>query len=179
MGTASGNLLLVALLAAAALAVTAATRPDVTEAATAPARTVAAVDSLEPAVLAGINKARKARGLRPLRASGALARAATRHARSMAREGYFSHTSGDGTGPSARIRRFYGGSAVGETLLWRSPGVTAGQAVAMWLSSPAHRSILLAPGFTEVGLAAVRTAGAPGAFRGLDVTILVADFGAP
>ncbi len=123
MGTASGNLLLVALLAAAALAATAATRPDVTEAATAPARTVAAVDSLEPAVLAGINKARKARGLRPLRASGALARAATRHARSMAREGYFSHTSGDGTGPSARIRRFYGGSAVGEnTRTPDSPG---------------------------------------------------------
>ncbi len=166
--------LLVTLLAAAALAM-----PIVAASGSPPARVVVAVNALEPAVLARINNVRRTHGLKPLRASGTLAKAANRHARSMARGGFFSHASPDGTQPSTRIRRFYDGSAVGETLLWRSPGLTAAQAVQMWLASPPHRSILLSSSFREIGLAAVRAASAPGAFRGLDVTILVADFGAP
>jgi uncharacterized protein YkwD len=45
------------------------------------------------------------------------------------------------------------------------------------MDSPPHRKNLLTPGWREVGLGAVRALGAPGVYRGLDVTILTADFG--
>ncbi len=80
-----------------------------------------------------------------LRRSPALARAAADHARAMGQRGFFSHSSADGTSPGARIRRYYRGSAVGETILWRSPDVSAAEAISMWLKSPPHRVILLQP----------------------------------
>lgn len=97
----------------------------------------------------------------------------------MARLGFFAHESANGTSPFERIRRHYRGSSVGETLLWRSPDVTPEEALALWLQSPPHRRVLLGSAFRVVGLAAVHVEGAPGDFNGLDVTIVVADFGAP
>jgi uncharacterized protein YkwD len=47
----------------------------------------------------------------------------------------------------------------------------------MWLDSPPHRKILLTSAWREVGLGAVRALAAPGVYKGLDVTILTADFG--
>ena len=70
-------------------------------------------------------------------------------------------------------------SQVGETLLWRSPDVTPVEALRMWLQSAGHRRILLSGSFRDIGLSAVHATGAPGAFQGRDVTIVVADFGAP
>ena len=148
---------LVALLAPA----TAAARRDTAQAAATPAD-----------VVAKINAARKAHGLRALRVSGGLARAARTHASSMAAGGYFSHGS-----VSSRLRRYYSGSTIGETILWRSPDVTAAQAVQLWLNSSGHRRLLLHRAFREVGVGIVhRVAG--GAFGGRMVTIVVADFGA-
>ena len=50
----------------------------------------------------------------------------------------------------------------------------------MWLKSPPHRRVLLGSAYRVVGLAAVHVEGAPEATStGLDVTIVVADFGAP
>jgi uncharacterized protein YkwD len=97
----------------------------------------------------------------------------------MMREGYFGHDSADGTSATVRIRRFYAGSAVGETILWRSPNVTPKQALRMWLESPPHRAILLSPAFGYIGLGAVHAASAPGTFGGRPVTVVVADFGSP
>ena len=134
---------------------------------------------VELSVLSLINEARRDHGLRPLKASKALARAAAGHARSMARLGFFAHESADGTTAGERLRRAYSGSQVGETLLWRSPDVTPGEALRMWLQSAGHRRILLSGSFRDVGLSAVHATGAPGAFQGRDVTIVVADFGAP
>jgi uncharacterized protein YkwD len=96
----------------------------------------------------------------------------------MARLGFFGHSSADGTTAAERIRRFYRGSAVGETLLWASPTLSARQALDSWLASPPHRSIILDGSYREVGLGAIHVAHAPGAFGGREVTILVADFGA-
>jgi uncharacterized protein YkwD len=62
-------------------------------------------------------------------------------------------------------------------MVWASPQLSAAQAITLWLNSPPHRRNLLAPGWREVGLGAVRAVEAPGVFRGLDVTILTADFG--
>ena len=80
---------------------------------TAPSTAVKGADSLEQSIVARINAARKAHHLRPLRLVQSLTDAAGIHARSMARKGFFSHESADGTSPAARIRRFYAGSAVG------------------------------------------------------------------
>jgi uncharacterized protein YkwD len=147
--------------------------------AAAPGRAILAADSLEHAILARVNAVRRGKGLRPLRLDRDLARASDSHARSMARKGFFSHSSADGTSPVTRILRFYRGSAVGEAMLWRSPDCTAAQAVEMWLASPPHRAILLSSGFREIGLGAVRATQAPGVYGGRAATIVVADFGAP
>lgn len=130
-------------------------------------------------VLAQLNHARAARGLRVLRRSSALARAAAAQARAMAQHGYFSHASPNGASPAVRIRRYYHGSLVGETILWRSPAVSARAAVRIWLRSSVHRQILLRPGFRVAGIAALHVSSAPGVYRRRPVTILVADLGAP
>ena len=114
------------------------------------------------AVVAKINTVRRSHGLRALTISGGLARAARAHARSMAAGGYFSHGS-----VSSRVHRYYSGSTIGETILWRANSVTAAQAVQMWMNSSGHRRLLLYRGFREGG-----------AFGGRMVAIVVADFGA-
>lgn len=128
-------------------------------------------------LLGAINDVRRGHGLKPLRLAPGLSASARAHARSMARQGFFSHTSLDGTAPGARIRHFYAGHTVGEVQLWRSPDVDAAQALQMWLDSPSHREIILLPAFREIGLSAVHASGAPGVYGGLDVTIVVADLG--
>jgi uncharacterized protein YkwD len=97
----------------------------------------------------------------------------------MGQGGFFAHESRDGTSPSTRIRRYYRGSTVGEALLWRSPGVSPDEAIELWLASPPHRKILLSTALRDAGIGAVHVTAAPGYYQGLDVTIVVADFGAP
>ena len=167
-----GATFLLVAVVAAVLAVGTAGVPAVQS--TAPGRS-----QLEKSLAELINQTRAERGLRTLRRSPALERAAASHARAMARLGFFAHESANGTSPFERIRRHYRGSSVGETLLWRSPDVTPEEALALWLQSPPHRRVLLGSAFRVVGLAAVHVEGAPGDFNGLDVTIVVADFGAP
>jgi uncharacterized protein YkwD len=149
-------------------------RPD------APARTaISRATALERPVLAQINRVRRAHGMRGLSFSIKLGSAASAHSRSMARLGYFTHESADGSSPFRRIARYYHGSRLGETLLWRYPDLTPEQTVALWLSSPPHRAILLNPAFRELGVSAVHALDAQGAFGGHDVYLVVADFGAP
>jgi uncharacterized protein YkwD len=121
-------------------------------------------------------------GLLPLKLSRPLSAAALQHAHEMAEDGYFSHDSADGSAFWKRVQRYYGSNgfglwSVGENLLWSSPNVDATGAIKMWMESPEHRANLLTPRWREIGLAAVHQAGAPGAYHGLDVTIVAADFG--
>lgn len=132
----------------------------------------------DSSVVAQINAVRRQHGLRALTVAKGLKRAALVHARSMAQQGFFSHSSANGTGPVQRIRSFYSGSSVGEAILWRSPTVSPGEAVEMWLGSPSHRAILLSSSFREVGIAVVHVHSATGPYGGRPVTIVVADFGA-
>jgi uncharacterized protein YkwD len=99
----------------------------------------------------------------------------------MARKGFFSHESLDGSRFSTRIKRFYPSDGfrvwrVGENLLWASPDVTPEQAVRAWLDSPAHRRVLLMPEWREVGLGSVHGA-AISESSAAQVTIITADFG--
>jgi uncharacterized protein YkwD len=134
-------------------------------------------------IFAATNAIRAQHGLPKLRSSRSLSAAAAEHSRDMAVRGYFAHTSANGTAFWKRIRRHYGQRGyrhwlVGENLLWSSPNVDAGRAMDMWMASPAHRENILDRRWRKIGLSAVRVPVAPGAFRGLEVTIVTADFGA-
>ncbi|HEU0302974.1 MAG TPA: CAP domain-containing protein [Gaiellaceae bacterium] len=139
--------------------------------------------ALERSIVSEINALRTSRGLRPLVISKSLASVARSHSRHMARVGYFAHVTPSGVDFAQRVRRHYRTAGfrswrAGENLLWASPDVEAGRAVELWLESPSHRRVLLAPAWREIGLSAVHTAAAPRVFAGLEVTIVTADFGA-
>jgi uncharacterized protein YkwD len=141
-----------------------------------------AMGALEQGVLADVNTLRHDHGLASLRLSSKLAAAARSHTVEMAKRGYFSHDSANGSSFDKRIVRYYplGGSrywSVGENLLWSSPDVDAAGALDMWMNSPEHRKILLTARWREIGLSAVHVAAAPGAYGGREVTIVTADFG--
>jgi len=138
--------------------------------------------ALEHRVLANVNALRHEHGLGSLRFSLKLAAAARSHSAEMAKYGYFSHDSMNGSSFDKRIGRYYPlrGSrywSVGENLLWSSPDVDAAGALDMWMNSPEHRKILLTGRWREIGLAAVHVTAAPGTYGGREVTIVTADFG--
>jgi uncharacterized protein YkwD len=140
------------------------------------------VPTLETKVLAAINDLRRSRGLKPLRASLPLAAAARQHSVSMAKHGYFDHASLNGLPFWKRVEAKYrprGGRfwSVGENMAWAAPGLSAGRALELWLTSPGHRENLFAPVWREIGLGAVHALAAPGVYQGSNVTILTADFG--
>jgi uncharacterized protein YkwD len=141
---------------------------------------VTRLPTLDAAIVAEINAARAEHGLARLRFSRPLRAAAASHTYDMARHGYFSHASRDGTSCFARMSRFYRSSGrreLGETLLWYDGAVDAASIVHEWLTSPEHRAILLDPGCRELGIAAVHATAASGAFNG-EITLVTADFGA-
>jgi uncharacterized protein YkwD len=144
-------------------------------------RSLTARDALEADVLAEINAFRRSRGLSTLRSSAALRRAADAHSAAMVTRGFFAHESPDGSAFWKRVARYYprraGSWSVGENLLWSSPDIGAASALRMWLNSASHRKILLTPQWREIGLSAVHATSAPGVYRGLEVTVLTADFG--
>jgi uncharacterized protein YkwD len=138
--------------------------------------------TLNRQVLAAVNKFRTAHGLVPLRDSHALDRSARQHSLEMGKDGYFAHSSADGTSFWRRIQHYYGSRnyghwSVGENLLWASPAVSAGHAMTMWIASPEHLRNLLTPQWREIGISAVHVVRAPGVFHGLRVTIITTDFG--
>jgi uncharacterized protein YkwD len=55
--------------------------------------------------------------------------------------------------------------------------VTPSGAIKLWLGSPEHRKNMLTARWREIGVAAVHVAGAPGVYKGMDVTIVTTDFG--
>jgi len=169
-------LLFAVVLAAVSLTAPASARND------GPISASSGVSALEAAVLSNVNQIRAQHGLRALKLSNRLSAAATQQSESMGAKGFFGHNSADGTAFWKRIRRYYTDRnyrywSVGENLLWSSPDVDAAQALDMWMKSPEHRANLLSKRWREIGLSALHVQAAPGAFQGLDVTIVTADFG--
>ena len=145
-------------------------------------RSERSLPSLNHQVLAAVNRFRVAHGLVPLHESRALDRSSRQHSLEMGRDGYFSHSSADGTSFWRRIRSYYPAGrhsywAAGENMLWASPGVSAGRAMQMWIASPEHLRNLLTSQWRQIGVSAVHVVRAPGVFHGLSVTIITTDFG--
>ena len=143
---------------------------------------MAAGRSLETGLLAKINALRAGRGLARLRLHERLGAAALEHSRQMARRGFFGHRSADGSSFAARVERHYGSAdyrywSIGENLIWSSSTIAPSTVIENWLRSPGHRTVLLDARWRELGISAVHVDAAPGVYRGMDVTILTADFG--
>jgi uncharacterized protein YkwD len=141
-----------------------------------------ALTSLESGVLQQLNSIRVAHGLVPLKLSPALTASATQHTQEMGTDGYFQHTSADGTLFWKRIEHWYASNgysywSVGENLLWSSPDVDAPQALQLWMNSPEHRANILAARWREIGISAIHFSSAGGTYQGLPVTIITTDFG--
>ena len=100
-----------------------------------------------------VNKARTGAGLRGFRWSRSLARAAARHARDMARRGYFAHQRSGGPSLGRRVRAAgFRGRDVGEAIGYGCGSLSTPAAiVSAWLDSPPHRAILLS-GRSRVGI---------------------------
>jgi uncharacterized protein YkwD len=143
---------------------------------------ISSVDSLEVQLLAEVNATRSRYGLSQLTPSPKLAAAAQSHSREMGERGYFGHASVDGTDPVSRVGRYYTRKGyrswwVGENLAWWSPTIEANDVVKRWLASPVHRKELLTPRWREIGISAIFVQAAPGVFKGMDATIITANFG--
>lgn len=153
------------------------------------ATTVSDRNAVERNTVERLNAVRKAHGLRPLRVVGRLAKAAERHADSMARASYFRHElftpsrARNWTPFGGWIRWYWPGPdyrswSVGENLAWGAPGISARQTVRRWMASPGHRANVLEPSWRNVAVAAVHVTDARGYYGSWDdVTIVVAEFG--
>ena len=111
----------------------------------------------ERTILCLVNAARARAGVGRLSRSGALARAAERHARDMTRRDFFQHVTPDGVTPGVRAHRAgYSYSMLAENLAfgtgsWGTPAGT----IAQWMDSPGHRRAMLSRDLRELGVGAV------------------------
>jgi len=110
------------------------------------------------ATLCLLNVERRTRGLRPLRSSSRLARAALGHSRDMVRRSYFAHDSRSGATFMDRIRRMgylrdRRTWVLGENIAWGGGSRSTPRAVVgSWMRSPPHRANILQRRFREIGI---------------------------
>jgi uncharacterized protein YkwD len=121
----------------------------------------------EASLLHTMNSVRTSNHLAPLRVDVRLLRAARAHSADMMQRHYFAHGSVAGRAVAQGAR----GPVFGEDLAWGTE-VGARWVVSAWLASPAHRAVLLRPGFRRVGIGI-----AFGAFAGHGgAAVFTADF---
>jgi len=140
------------------------------------------MQALNAGVLVQINAIRVSHGLVPLRLNASLTAAAGGHSTQMLDDGYFAHSSFDGSPFWKRLSAYWDAAAhgnwsVGENLLWSSPDVGATKALELWMASPEHRHNILEPRWREIGIAAIHADTAGGTYGGQPVTVITTDFG--
>ena len=126
--------------------------------------TEARVSEIEQEVHVGINVERARKGGSPLRWDQQLAAVARAHSDDMTNQGYFSHDTPEGLGPSDRIDRagyscwkstHYGvAENIAIETAVRDPDRTAAEAVRGWVNSPGHRANLLGKQYDRTGVGA-------------------------
>jgi uncharacterized protein YkwD len=114
---------------------------------------------LEASLLSEVNAVRARHHLIPLRRNTELDAVARSHSDDMARRGYLSHHSPEGTNP---VDRIFGGGVAGFTLAAENLGKTNRgdpnrEIVQSWLRSPDHRRNLLSPPFNTTGIGIARS----------------------
>jgi uncharacterized protein YkwD len=131
-----------------------------------------ALDGTERKVVKLVNRIRASHGLRRLRSSRTLARAANDHTSDILRANMLSHASSDGTPMATRVRRYTGADWVGENVaaVW-GRGSVARKVVRMWMASPGHRSVLLSSAGSRIGVG-----WAKGTMAGARRAVFTADF---
>jgi uncharacterized protein YkwD len=128
-----------------------------------------------------INAERAERGMRPLKLSRRLSRAARGHAGDMVRRNYFSHDSLSGSSFVDRIRHTgylsgRGAWIVGENLAWGGGDRSSPESIVRaWMDSPGHRANILQRRFRQIGIGLVL--GAP-EWPGFPAATYATDFGA-
>jgi uncharacterized protein YkwD len=111
--------------------------------------------AIRSAVLCHLNAERTARGLPRLRAHPALRNSASRYARQMVRQQFFSH---DRPGLVRRVRRtsFLRNAhhwSLGENLAWGDRAKADPQAIVQaWMASPPHRRNILTRRYRRIGV---------------------------
>lgn len=127
-----------------------------------------------------VNNVRAAHGLRRLRASRTLTRAAGGHARDMVRRDFFEHTSPGGSTPSDRaLRAGYRGLYVGETIAFAvGEDATPVGTVRGWMASAAHRPVILDRDMRHIGVGIADGAPADGGSTAEGATVVL-DVGGP
>jgi uncharacterized protein YkwD len=139
-----------------------------------PALAAVSLNKYEKQLVAEINKQRAKHGLVKLRVNTKLVTAARAHSTDMGQHKYFDHNSPDGEKWSSRIvRHGYKRTGcrywkAGENLaygsgLYSSPYVVVDQ----WMSSKAHRAVILTKAFRDIGVGAVKTEDGYGALDGV------------
>lgn len=132
--------------------------PPTTEPAPAPApASTAAETSPEQQMVVIINQRRAEAGCGPVHSDDRLAQAAEAHSADMAAQGYFSHTSLDGSSPWDRARRAGYDWATAENLA--AGNATAEASMEQLMNSPGHRANILNCAHKAVGVG--RATGGP------------------
>jgi uncharacterized protein YkwD len=90
----------------------------------------------------------------PLTWDSDLADIARLHSMDMAREGYFSHTSQDGTSMGDRVFPYWTGNRVGENIAASSIDRSNSFVVNLWMESPGHCALIMNPDYTHAGIGA-------------------------
>jgi uncharacterized protein YkwD len=104
-----------------------------------------------------INQERANQGMAALVISSQLTAAARQHSRDMACNNFFSHTGSDGSSPFQRISwAGFSYSAAAENIYGGSS--TPQQVFISWMNSPGHRSNMLNPVYTHIGVGYMYTA---------------------
>lgn len=114
-----------------------------------------AADPVSRSVVFRLNAVRAHHGLRPLRLSGRLERAARSQSGAMRTRRSLSHGSPNGQARLTRVCRAMHARTVGETIGWirsRRASRQAAGIVRWWLNSPAHRAVLMSSSFSRVGV---------------------------
>ena len=141
--------------------------------------TSANVSQVKRTVLCLVNRERTRRGLKRLRASSKLDRAATKHSRDMVRRGYFDHVSPGGGTMQDRLEQagWFNGArsyAFAENIAWGGGHLgSAKRIVQSWMKSAGHRHNILGRRYTELGVGI-----ALGTPRGTDGATYTTNFGA-
>jgi uncharacterized protein YkwD len=127
--------------------------------------TIAAVSAPAPVIARSVrclvNQQRAAAGLRPLRPNRALRIAAQAHGADMVAHAFFGHVSPFTGAITSRARRahymrHHPNWSLGEDIAWgEGASSTPAAIVTAWMNSPAHRQVILTPGFRDVGVGVV------------------------